>query len=485
MTSGTKKSRVTVHSKLTVVSSIPVEPGQSFPLSAVDHAMGRHTLHLVFYYSPTVSSDSGSGPLDFERIRPTLCELLSLYPVVTGRLAVDGEGNWELKCTDAGVRMLRAKVETKIDEWLRTADADEEMDLTVWEDLPPDPSIWSPFRIQINEFEGGGAAIGLSCTHLLADPTCATLILKAWTEAHRHEGIAHPPFIHPAALRRTRSLPADPEISSKSAMYYESKAKQDQSACSSVNMATVTFSFSDAVIQHHLSQVHANFPKATPFDLLAALFWTRIVAAAAASPNPIKEKELSRSLSFCIDFRKRLDAPLPYGYFGNALHFSQLTLPREDLDGGDLGHVAELVHRHVSGIEEEEIWSSIDWLYSKKGKYGAPFRMYGPELTCVNMEHMIADAPTSTTGSTTGGRTKLQPFMYTAMFEEGEKPDHVSYRIGNVEGEGLIIVMPSPEEGMARRVAVTLPENQMAELRKDQVILNLQPKLLLSGGGAA
>ncbi|GAB4835997.1 hypothetical protein Ancab_000915 [Ancistrocladus abbreviatus] len=287
--------------------------------------------------------------------------------------------------------------------------------------------------MQINEFEGGGVAIGLSCTHLMADPTCATLILKAWTEAHHQEAIAHPPFVHPPALHSRSTANSN----ARSANYYASKAKRETPA---VKMATATFT----------------------------LFWARIIQIKAA------KQDHKQSLSVCIDFRKRMHAPLPYGYFGNALHFSQLTVDTKELEGSDLDRLVELVQSHVSGLEEEELWSAIDWLHStkdEKGKFAPPFRMYGPELTCVNMEHMIAPIGTGSTS---------RPLMYMAMFEKDVKPDHVSYRMGNVEGEGLILVMPSPEEGLARRVMVTLPKEQMTRLCEDQVMLGLKPTLLLS-----
>jgi hypothetical protein len=54
-----------------------------------------------------------------------------------------------VKCNDAGVRVLRAKVEATMDEWLRSADSSEEKDLTFWEEIPEEPSTWSPFRIQV------------------------------------------------------------------------------------------------------------------------------------------------------------------------------------------------------------------------------------------------------------------------------------------------------------------------------------------------
>lgn len=141
------------------------------------------------------------------------------------------------------------------------------------------------------------------------------------------------------------------------------------------------------------------------------------------------------------------------------------------MNGCDLGHVVEAVYSHVASINEEEIGSAIDWLESRKGegeKYGPAFRMYGPELTCVSLDHMIVPDG---------------PLMYDAAFGEGAEPVHVSYHVGNVEGEGLIMVMPSSEEGLARVVMVTLPENELGELCEDNAILGLKPTMLLSGHG--
>ncbi|RVW38079.1 Protein ECERIFERUM 26-like [Vitis vinifera] len=379
--------------------------GCDHKLSGLDHAMGLHTIHMIFYYgnNPATSFDLGSVP-------GVAVGGAFDVPGGDGRLIRGEDGNWVVNCNDAGVRVLRATVRTTLDEWLRSADGAEERDLTVWEDMAQDPTIWSPFRIQINEFEGGGIAIGLSCTHLHADPTCATLLLKSWSEAHRREAIAHPPFFHSSALRGRPVL----NTMTKSANYYAAKSKAKPP---SVKMAATTFRFSDSSIKQCLEEVHESCPDATPFDLLAALFWTSL-------------------------------APM-----------------KEEIDNGRLGHVTGLVHEHVSSINEEECQSVIDWLESQKGeggKFGAPFRMYGPELTCVSMEHMAI------------------PRGYAGMFKDA-KPVHIACHVGNVEGEGLIMVLPSPEEGLARTVMVTLPEEQMAKLCKDQAILRLEPTVVACG----
>ncbi|KAK2996938.1 hypothetical protein RJ639_026560 [Escallonia herrerae] len=428
--------RVTVNSKLTWVSSKPLG-GKPHELSALDHAMALHTVHVIFYYRAN-PFERGLFDSDF-----SLSDLLCMYPPVMGRFARGDGGNWVVKCNEAGVRTLRASVGTTLDEWLRSADASEERNLT------------------LNEFEGGGLAIGLSCPHMLADPTCATLFFKSWTETNRGEPVRHPPIYHLPAANARRSL----SMGINSIKYLGTKSKSAESP--SEKMATATFRLSHAIIKQCLAQIHDECPDATPFDLLAALFWIRIMRL------KMPRHDQKHSLSICLDVRKPVHGPIPYGYFGNALHFSLLSLDAELLDTAGLGHVAGEVHRHVADLHGEELLSGINWFESRKGEigqYAQPFRMYGPELTCISMEHMITPK-----GST------CELSMYEAAFEKGEKPVHVTYRVGNVEGEGLITVMPSPEAGLARTVTVTLPEEQLAELCEDQAIMDLQPTMLLSG----
>lgn len=124
--------------------------------------------------------------------------------------------------------------------------------------------------------------------------------------------------------------------------------------------------------------------------------------------------------------------------------------------------MTQIIHDHLSSVDEEEYWSVIDWLESKKGENGKcapPFQMYGPELTCANLEHVSA---------------------FEAVLE-GMMSVHVSYHIRNAEGEGLILVLPSPEQGLARSVMVTLLEDQTDTLCKDPAILRLEPSMFFNG----
>ncbi|XP_061340390.1 hydroxycinnamoyltransferase-like [Gastrolobium bilobum] len=445
-------SRVTLHSKLTAVSSKPGS-GKTHTLSALDHAMGFHTVHIIFYYK---NDDNLFGSFDIDPLRESLSEVLTMYPTMTGRLARGMDGNWQVRCSDAGVRVLKAKVDTTLDEWLSSGS--QESHLIAWDDMPDDPSQWSPFRIQINSFREGGVAIGLSCSHMLADLTCAASFLKSWTEAHRRLPITNPPFF--SSLRN-----ADATSLTRYATIPSTKTQTSPSR----NMATATFKFSSSSIELCLSKVHDECPNATPFDFLSALFWTRI-----ARLKLPKNHDQTHSLSICTDFRRLLKEPLPIGYFGNAVHFSKLSLKVKDTDSERLGSIASQVHRHLEGVAEEEIWCAIEWFESQKesegGKFKSPTCMYGPELTCVCMEHMIISSEEAD-----------QPLLYAAMFSKNEKPAHVSCHVGNMNGEGLIMVMPSLEGGLARTVMVMLPEEELPQLCNDQVISQLEPTMLLTG----
>ncbi|XP_038890683.1 protein ECERIFERUM 26-like [Benincasa hispida] len=458
------QSRVSPITKLTAVSSNPSVSGRVYPLSAADHAMARHSAAVVMYYS-----ENPFGSFILDPMRESLSKVLTLYPTVTGRLTRSENGNWAVKGNDAGVRVTMTKVGTTLDEWLRSADSAEERDLAAFEEMPEDPYIWSPFRIQINEFEGGGVAIGVSFTHLTADPTSATFLLKTWADAHRGEPISPPLFTRPSSLGDGKKVP---NIATKSTSFYGNKSKL-AATDDHIKMSSVTFKFSNTTINQCLSKIKAHCPNATPFDFLAALFWKQILKTKGNLP---KNEQNNHSLSICTDIRNSFQSSNSQRYyFGNALRISQLTINSKEMEQSDLGHIVELLHNHLErlGEEEEEIWSTMEWLESRKekdGKYVAPFKMYGPELSCVSMEHMVMK------------KGNDESLSYATKFVRDSKPVHVSYNVGNAEGEGLIIVMPSNEGGVARNVMVMLPSNrEVAELCKDKVILSFNPTMILGG----
>ncbi|CAN8265423.1 unnamed protein product [Cochlearia groenlandica] len=427
----TRENRVEIKSMLTAISSKPAGSVRVHRFTSLDNVMSQHTVHVIFYYA-----SSPFESFDIDSVRVALSDLLCMYPPAIGRVNKNPEGILEVKCNDAGLRVLKAKVSGSVDQWLRSADGDEESNLTVWEDMPQDSSTWSPFRLQINEFEGGGVAIGLSCPHRQADPTTLTVLLKSWTEIQRRLCIAHPPSF--TGLDRnvtdTDAVKLDVETITKPISRPIMR-----------KTATATFRFSADAYTRCVKEY--SLGTHTPFDVFAALLWTRVALV----------KQRCDRVCICVDYRRILPNPLPYGFFGNALNFSSLEIT--DVADKEIGHVSRLIKEHVASINAEKIRSDINRVGSCQDQ------MYGGDFTIVSMEHMIVEG---------------EPLMYEAVFENGVKPVHVSYRIGNHGGEGMITVMPSPEKGFGRSVAVTLPEEEMFKLLSDQEIIRLDPKVILS-----
>lgn len=142
-----KMVEVTFVCKRTVVSTKPVTPGKFSPLSVLDRLMEKNYLRMVFHYPP-IGGMSEPGQVT-HRLRETIAETLSHFPVVTGRLLRNDKGQWMIKCNDAGVRMIEARAKGSVEDWLKFVDREKELKLVHWEDMYHKPYFWSTFFVQV------------------------------------------------------------------------------------------------------------------------------------------------------------------------------------------------------------------------------------------------------------------------------------------------------------------------------------------------
>lgn len=290
--------------------------------------------------------------------------------------------------------------------------------------------------MQFTQFKDGSIAVGISCTHLHADPTSVGVFAKAWSDCHRRALITGPPFFHQWAFcPRKNPVPSSPHLSVKST---------SPPPLPSPAMSSATFIFSASSVTQCLTDM--SLPDISPFDVLASLLWLRISSYKNDGLGPAQ-------LNVALDCRRRMAAPLPSGFYGNALHFFRV---KADLASG-WGHVASELSRHMTGLEEDDVWSSVEWLHERRKEKA--FQMYGPELTCLAWDNVP---------------------VYNTEFDAGVAPVHVTCRIGDAQGEGLVVVMAGPpgEGEHARTVVVTLPTDLTAKICHDDVILKYKPKIM-------
>ncbi|TKY58171.1 hypothetical protein E2542_SST15227 [Spatholobus suberectus] len=78
--------------KRTVVSTKAVEPGKFFPLSVLDRHVENNHIRMVYYYQTSGEVELGEVT---KKLRETLAEMLTHFPIVTGRLVRDERGHLE------------------------------------------------------------------------------------------------------------------------------------------------------------------------------------------------------------------------------------------------------------------------------------------------------------------------------------------------------------------------------------------------------
>ncbi|KAK4388919.1 protein ECERIFERUM 2 [Sesamum angolense] len=398
--------------KRTVSSSKPVQPGQISPLSILDRVMEHNHLRVVFYYG--LQTRRRAGELT-KKLRESITDMLSAFPVVTGRLLRTSEGDWTIKCNDAGVRMVEARVEGTVDEWLKNVDREKELKLVHWEEMFQRQYFWSTFYVQITEFEGGGLAVA-------------------------------PPFFHPLPPPRTGKK----NRNFHSINHYKS-AKENSVPASDTKQTTITLKFNQEMVKNCINMARTTNadncqPSLTPFEALAALFWTRISKVKGMKSGLV-------DMSLCLDVRKVLG--LEKGFFGNCMVYNRVQ--GDGIQENDLSKAAGFIREAVFKIDRDEVMDLIEWLEQENWKT-YPSCMNGSCLICANLENMNS---------------------YSAVFEENSSPLRVSYYIEPSVGAGQILILPSPggDGPCSRVVSVTLPEVEAEKLLEDGLIKQFGPTI--------
>ncbi|KAJ1438251.1 Transferase [Sesbania bispinosa] len=438
---------VSIICKRTVVSTKPVQPGKSFPLSVLDRYMENNHIRMVYYYQSLGEGELGELTKKF---RETLSHMLTHFPIVTGRLIRDDKGHWKVKCNDAGVRMVEAKAKGSVEDWLRSVDREKELKLVYWEDMLHKSYYWSTFYVQLTEFEEGGLAIGLSCVHLLSDSTCATRFIKAWADISLGNKMTVPPICHPLPPRRPVNRKPNHHPYTDLIDHYKSSIEKPIST-KEERYTTISLCFSGPMVQACISKaqpIGPSGPTPTPFEALAGLFWVTLS----------KIKGLRNGLvdmSICLDVRKVLG--LDYGFFGNCMLYNKVHA-EGNLGENKFPQAIKAIRDVVAKMDTEGIMDLIEWL--ENNDINSPTMMNGHDLVCASLEG-------------------VDPYL--AVFQDKFKPIRVSYYIEPVLGEGQVLIFQAPpQEGpLSRVVMVTLKEKEAIKLCEDDLISQFSPTILM------
>ncbi|KAM3289299.1 hypothetical protein P3S67_017587 [Capsicum chacoense] len=141
---------------------------QNYKLSFFDQIADEAHLPLVLFYPPTNNINYATHEEQFEQ---SLSRILThVYPI-SGRFIADDDS---ISCKDQGVKFVKAKVNSKLNEFLEKAHKDVNLALLCWPQDTWDVDDTNLFImpiviVQITEFECGGLALSMSHAHTAMD----------------------------------------------------------------------------------------------------------------------------------------------------------------------------------------------------------------------------------------------------------------------------------------------------------------------------
>ncbi|XP_051115190.1 shikimate O-hydroxycinnamoyltransferase-like [Andrographis paniculata] len=355
---------------ITVKQSTVVKPSEPTPktileLSNLDSIMPRimYARVLLFYRRPAAAS----AFLDSAVLKSALSRALVHFYPFAGRLTADQNNHIQIDCNGDGALFVEADSDADLED---LGDFSPRYDVTLIPAVDHSKQISEKplFLVQVTRFRCGGACIGFAEDHHVADATAYLKFIHTWANFARGEyTTAHaPPFMD----RREALSPRRPPRPAFSHVEYQPppalKKPQNDVAPGSVAFPKMCKLTKEQITALKAKcQAENDVVKLTTFEVVAGHIW-RSITAARRLPS-----DQSTKLRIPVNGRRRMEPPLPEGYFGNVLFHATPIAPAGELVEKSVGFAAGKVHEAMAAMRSERLQSALDYLEMEKDRWDA------------------------------------------------------------------------------------------------------------------
>ncbi|KAJ7239933.1 hypothetical protein O6H91_Y440300 [Diphasiastrum complanatum] len=446
------KKTVKVHSISTI------KPAEQIPhyvqfLSNYDQLFSAIPYYLqgVYYFRSNFSEPARIAVL-IESLKQSLSKTLSVFRVVAGRVMIGKQSRLELDVNGTGIPFLEATADARIDDWPDLRDCSIEWELNPKDAMIGDYTTAPLARVQVTVFRCGGVSIGYSSAHVISDGLGAVDFVKAWGEIHRGLAISNPPIFDRDPLRARDppriTVPVPDHVSSWLVPHAGAHHKADSESELPSRFQTIVFSFSQAMVDECVREVEQGqyrYGRATSFEALSALVWASVTRARSLADAA----DTNYSMPFSI--RGRWEPSLPREFFGNAAAVVIATGKAGDIKSYDISYAAKLIHASIKEAKIEFLKSQVDWMEMVLQQGKAIGYSFDPD-----------------TGTDIDNTTFVNFPTYTINFGWGS-PLFFAFSIPPHIGEGAAYILPSPDGGRSRDIAICLQKEHMKKLIEDKI----------------
>ncbi|KAJ8747338.1 hypothetical protein K2173_013161 [Erythroxylum novogranatense] len=335
----------------------------TLPLSELDQIGVLTHVPTIYFYRPPPNWLSPKAIVNI--LKESLSHALVAFYPLAGRLRWIGNGRLELDCNAMGVQLIEAESESKFDDF-----GDFEPSAK-YDNLIPAVNYKTPIHeiplmiAQLTKFRCGGVTLSFIVSHAVVDGQSALHFMSEWARIARGEPLKTVPFLDRKVLRAGEPAITPPrffhtEFEQPPLLLGQTDEKEERRKKTTLAMLKVTKS------QIEKLRNRANETKSvgtergfTRYETLAGHIWR--CACKARKHNP----EQPTGFGVCVDSRKRMNPPLPQGYFGNATFDVVATSSSGELMSNPLGYASSKIREAIERATSEYVDSAIDFLKSQ------------------------------------------------------------------------------------------------------------------------
>ncbi|CAB4289895.1 unnamed protein product [Prunus armeniaca] len=315
-----------------------------------------HTSNVYFYRS---SGDENF--FDLVVLKQALSKALVLFYPMAGRYKLnDQNGRMEIDCNAEGVLFVVAESISAIDDFGDFVLNPNLRELIPGVDYAGGISSFPIFALQVTYFKCGGASLGVSMDHRVADGFSALHFVNTWSAIACGEvAKINPPFMDRTLLRaRNPPQPAfhhtEFETSAEKELVYDLQ-KTTKVTASSFRLTREQLNILKSNSKEDAGN-NSNPINFTTFEMLAGHIW-RCVCKARKLPDDQNTK-----LRIPTDGRSRLQPPLPAGFFGNVSFRTAHIAAAGDIQSKPTWYAASCIHNALARMDNNYLRSALDYL---------------------------------------------------------------------------------------------------------------------------
>ncbi|KAK2978170.1 hypothetical protein RJ640_016184 [Escallonia rubra] len=334
-----------------IVKPAEVTPTNLMCLSDVDQVRAlTHATTVYFYENP------GDFTSNINILRDSLSKALVAFYPLAGRLRWIARDRLELDCNPLGVELLVAESESRIDDFGDFCPTPEIKALTPPIDYTRPIHEIPLLLVQVTKLKCGAICIGLAVSHVIADGRSALHFVTEWAKIARgeHSDSVSPFLDRSILLAQQPARPPKfdhqefnppPLLMGHSSDLEERKKKLTKERITKLR---------DKANEGRANNFYSRY------EVVTGHLWR---CASKAREHASEQLTIQ---SIVVDFRNRMEPPIPPSFFGNAIIKVFATTTSGELVSRPLSYASSKIREAIESVTAEYVKSSLDFVQSRE-----------------------------------------------------------------------------------------------------------------------